>query len=205
VCSANEEGRIIVLYGRKNRLADLRSRPEGGTEGLGPGFTESTTSGGRVSAIGEGCGIRRLAWLIAAILLLLAVPGCAGWWDSESDKVRVAVISYELENAPAPIDDLVIRLSPGEFRADYGGGSRMVWLVSNSLERRYREGEYFKVRDPQRSYLFVQDIRYDGPRTRALVRTVLYDASHPPVTKELELAKMGDGWQVNLERMVDSA
>jgi hypothetical protein len=133
--------------------------------------------------------------------VLLALSSCVGWWDTESDQVRRAVIAHQLAKSGSPVDDVIVRLSPGEFRADLGAGSRTVWLVSNTLERAYRESEYFETRDSGRSYLFMQEIRYDGSRTRALVRIVLYDPSHAPITRELELAKSDAGWQVDSERM----
>jgi hypothetical protein len=91
---------------------------------------------------------------------------------------------------------LVIRLSPREFRADLGYDGRMVWLVSNGIERKYREGEYFKLRDPRRSYLFVHDIQRDGSGDRATVRVVLYLVGEEPHTKDLTLHKTGSDWQV---------
>lgn len=147
--------------------------------------------------------LRREAYLVAGLVALLALSSCAGWWDQESDRVRRAAIAYELAKSGSLVDDVVVRLSPGEFRADFAGASRMVWLVSNPLERRYREAEYFATRDPGRSYLFVQEIRYDGSHTRALVRTVLYQGSDAPITKDLELLKSNAGWQVESERIVD--
>jgi len=117
--------------------------------------------------------------------------------------VRRAAIAYELAKSGSQVDDVVVRLSPGEFRADLVVGSRMVWLVSNALERRYREAEYFDTRDPGRPYLFVQEIRYDGSRARAVVRTVLYRGHDAPITKDLELIRSNAGWQVESERIVE--
>lgn len=149
-------------------------------------------------------GFQKVVCIALAVGLLLVLSACSSWWKPESDRVRSAVVAYELAKAGSPIDDVVVRLSPGEFRADLGHGSRMVWLVSNALERRYREAEYFKFRDPDRSYLFVHEVRYDGAGTRALVKTVLYQVSQPAVSKELELVKTSSGWQISSETILDA-
>jgi hypothetical protein len=94
-------------------------------------------------------------------------------------------------------------LSPGEFRADFGHGSRMVWLVSSVFERPYREGEYFRLRDPGRSYLFIQDVQYDGQRSQATVRVVLYEGGGEPASKDLTLYKKGSVWEVASEETVE--
>jgi hypothetical protein len=154
-------------------------------------------------------GLKRRAghgfWAAAIIAALLGLVACTSWWDSESDQVRRAVIAHELDEPGLHVDDIVIRLSPSEFRADFDHGSRMIWLVSNALERQYREGEYFRLRDPGRSYLFVQDIRYDGARRRAKVKTVLYAALGETLTKELTLDKTSSGWEVVSERILEGA
>ncbi len=144
-------------------------------------------------------------YLAITAALLLGLVACASWWDSESDLVRSAVVAHELDESGLYVDDLIIRLSPGAVRADFGHGSRMVWLVSSGWERRYREGEYFRLRDPERSYLFLHEIRYDDSRTRAEVTAVLYTASSGAVTKELSLSKTAAGWKVSSERPVEDA
>jgi hypothetical protein len=136
---------------------------------------------------------------VAALMLLLAVSACAGWWDSESDAVRRAVVAYELDERGTRVDDLIVRLSPNEFRADFGHGARMVWLVSSTLERQYREGEYFEFHDPQRSYLFIQEVRYDSQRTQATVRVVVYQGSGEPQGKDLTVDKKDAAWEVTSE------
>jgi hypothetical protein len=160
----------------------------------------------------SSCGVRRRTpmrprvpgaiLMLAAISLLLLLSACSSWWDSESDAVRRAVIAYELDEPGIRVDDLVIRLSPSEFRADFGHQSRMVWLVSNALERQYREGEYFRLRDPERSYLFVQEVRYSDSAQVAMVRVVLHLVSQPLVTKDLTLHKTDAAWEVVSERLV---
>lgn len=142
---------------------------------------------------------RGLTPLIAAGAVLGSV-GCASWWQSESDQIRRAVIEHELDQSGLQVDDVIVRLSPGEFRADIGHGSRMVWLVSNALERRYREGEYFRLRDPERSYIFLQEIRYEDSQTRARLTAVVYAASAGAVTRELIVSRTVTGWQVTSER-----
>jgi hypothetical protein len=141
--------------------------------------------------------------ILAAIGLLLLLSACASWGDSESDAVRRAVIAHELDEQGIQVDDLVIRLSPSELRADFGHQSRMVWLVANSLERQYREGEYFRLRDPERSYLFVQEVRYSDSAQVAMVRVVLYPVDQPLVTKDLTLRKTDTAWEVVSERLVE--
>ncbi len=147
-------------------------------------------------------GVLRVAGL-AALFVVLAVSGCSSWWDSENDAVRRAVVSHELDEQGIAVDDLIVRLSPSEFRADFGHGSRMVWLVSNALERPYREGEYFSQRDPGRSYLFIQDVRYDSEHSQAMVRVELYGGSGDPVAKDLTLLRTGTRWEVASETPVE--
>lgn len=148
---------------------------------------------------------RKLRALLSALtaLVLLQASGCTTWWNAESDAVRTAVIAHQLDEQGISVDDLIIRLSPSEFRSDFGHGSRMVWLVSNTLERRYREGEYFKLRDPRRSYLFVEDVRYEDSQRRAMVRVVLQLVGQQPIASELTLRKTGVVWGVVSETQVD--
>ena len=140
--------------------------------------------------------VLKLVLAVAATSLLLGLPACAGWSESESDAIRRVVIAYELDDTRTRVDDLVVRLSPREFRADLGHDGRMVWLVSNGLERKYREGEYFRLRDPGRSYLFVQDIQHDSSGSGAKVRLVLYLVGDQPLTYNLTLRKAGIDWEV---------
>jgi hypothetical protein len=79
----------------------------------------------------------------------------------------------------------------------------MVWLVSNVLERPYREGEYFRLRDPERSYLFVQEVRYDSEHSQAAVRVELYGGSGEPASKDLTLHRTGATWEVASEAVVE--
>lgn len=142
--------------------------------------------------------------VLAISVLLVMVSACSWWGESESDAVRRAVIAHELDELGVQVDEVIIRLSPGEFRADFGHGSRIVWLVSPGYQRAYREGEYFRVRDPERSYLFVQDITFDRSYSQASVGVVLYPGSGQSTAKEITLQKMGDSWEVSSETAVQS-
>jgi hypothetical protein len=146
--------------------------------------------------------IPREILLLVSLLLLPQLAGCAAWWDSESDAVRRAVIAHELDESGMRVDDLVIRLAPQEFRADFGHDSRMVWLVSRPIERSYREGEYFRLRDPERSYLFVEDVHYDESRSTAKVRVVLGLVGQDPSTKDITVRRTDSGWEVVSETLV---
>jgi len=147
--------------------------------------------------------ILRTGIVPATFIVLVAVSACAGWGESESDAVRRAVIAHELDERDVQVDELIIRLSPGEFRADFGHESRIVWLVSPLYQRQYREGEYFGVRDPDRSYLFVQDITYDNSGIQANVGVVLYLGSGELITKEMTLHKKDDSWEVGSARVLN--
>lgn len=144
----------------------------------------------------------RSAIAFALLVVSATVSSCAVWEESESDAIRRAVIAHELDEQGIQVDDLVIRLSPGEFRADFGHGSRMVWLVSPGYQRQYREGEYFATRDPKRSYLFVQDVSYEGSDDQARVGVVLYDGEGQPANRELTLRRIGGAWRVTSQRQL---
>lgn len=144
----------------------------------------------------------RQVLILATLVLLAQLSACASWWDSESDSVRRTVIAHELDESGTHVDDLVIRLSPQEFRADFGHDSRMVWLVSKPIERLYREREYFRLRDPGRSYLFIQDVRYDDSHSEAAVTVVLGLVDQSPTTKDLTLRQKAGEWEVVSETPV---
>jgi hypothetical protein len=144
--------------------------------------------------------IHRGLVLLAVFGVVLGLVGCAGWWHSESNQIRRAVLDHEMERSGSQVDDVIVRLSPGEFRDDLGHGSRMVWLVSNALERPYREGEYFRLRDPGRSYIFLRDVRIEESRDRAKVTLALYAPATGSVTKEVSVSRTATGWRVTSER-----
>jgi hypothetical protein len=145
----------------------------------------------------------RVALLVVTLVLAVVLPACSAWGESDSDAVRRAVIAHELDEPGVQVDDLIIRLSPREFRADFGRGPRIVWLVSSAYERPYREGEYFRLRDPELSYLFVQDVTFDPPRTWATVGVHFYAGSGKPTSKEVSLHKENEHWRVTSERALE--
>lgn len=144
--------------------------------------------------------LRRAGTAPATVLLLILLSACGGWWDSEKDAVRRAIIVHELDEQGVQVDDLILRLSPVEFRADLGHGSRMVWLVCTTLDRQYRESEYFRARDPSRSYLFVQDIRFNDSHDEATAEVILGLGGGQELRKEITLWKKNGSWQVHSER-----
>lgn len=143
---------------------------------------------------------------VAALILIfsVALSACSGWLDSEKDAIRRAVIAHELEERGLRVDELIIRLSPGEFRADFGHGCRIVWLVSAQYERQHREGEYFRVLDPKLSYLFLQDVTIGVSQNRATVGVVLYLGSGQPTTKEIRLHKRNGAWEVSSQGALET-
>lgn len=140
--------------------------------------------------------------VVASVVLLLFLPACTAWWNSERDAIRRAVVDHEMDAQGRELDDIIVRLSPGEFRADLGHGSKMVWLVSTRLDRQYREEEYFRTRSPERSYLFLQDISIDSSQTEADVAVVVWLGSGKPISKELSLEKEDEDWEVTSERLL---
>ncbi len=140
--------------------------------------------------------------VVASIAVLLFLPACTAWWNAERDAIRRAVVAHEMDVQGRELDDVIVRLSPGEFRADLGHGSKMVWLVSTGLDRQYREEEYFRVRDPQRSYVFVQDVDVNSSQNQANVGIVVWLGSGKPIGKELSLHKENENWEVSSERVL---
>lgn len=138
----------------------------------------------------------------ALVTSLLFLSGCAGWWNSERDAIRRAVAAYELDEQAREVDDIIVRLAPGEFRGDFGHGSRIVWLVSTAYERQYREAEYFRVRGRERSYLFIQDVSVDPSQNRATVGVVVSWGSGKPIAKEISFHKHNDTWEVTSARVL---
>lgn len=146
------------------------------------------------------------SWVALALVTLpLFLSACSQWWSSDRDAIRRAVVAHEVDEQGRVVDDVIVRLSPGEFRADLGHGSRMVWLVSAPYQIQYREDEYFEVRDRERSYVFVQDVDVESSRNRASVGVVLYSRSAKPIAKEISLHKENGNWEVTSERVLGRA
>jgi hypothetical protein len=146
--------------------------------------------------------MRRLRLSLAMSILVVLAAACSAWGESEADAVRRAVVAHELDGAGLKVAELIVRLSPNEFRADFGHGTRMVWLVSPAYQRWYREGEYFRLRDPALSYLFLKDVRYDESSGDATAQVDVYLGNGEPVSKELALHKENGAWSVTSDRVV---
>ncbi|MBN1994274.1 MAG: hypothetical protein JW953_16370 [Anaerolineae bacterium] len=83
-----------------------------------------------------------------------------------NNEVRLAVYQYERETR-GPTDDLVLDFERDEPRLRFEGqaenGGRTVWL--------YRLGakEFFALRPPEKTYLYLQNIAYNDDRSMATV------------------------------------
>jgi hypothetical protein len=107
---------------------------------------------------------------LVGILLLLILPALAcGIINPQyqlNNEVRLAVYEYERE-ARGPVDDLVIDFQRDEPRIKFEGqsenGGRTVWL--------YRLGakEFFALRPPEDTYLYIQKIEYINDYTVATI------------------------------------
>lgn len=104
------------------------------------------------------------------MILLVLLPGLAcsltGARYRFNNEVRQAVFDYAHE-AYGPVDDLILHFERGEprtrFAQQHEEGGRTVWLYLAGAK------EYFGVRPPETTYLYIQEIEYDEQRAAATV------------------------------------
>jgi hypothetical protein len=143
---------------------------------------------------------------LVGILLLLALPalacGITNPWHQLNNEVRLAVYEYEREMR-GPVDDLVIDFQRDEPRIKFEGqsenGGRTIWL--------YRLGakEFFALRPPEDTYLYIQKIEYNNDRSAATVEVFRGDGQGYE-GRQLTLARdENDHWSVinEIEAEVD--
>jgi hypothetical protein len=124
--------------------------------------------------------------LLASILSTLAC-GIGGPITRRNDDVRRAALAYELSTR-GPVDEVLVAFGLTEVRDNLGfTGGNTVWLNWTA------EAEYFRQRDPSKSYLFLHDLNYDQGMASILVdrgdkRGVEY--------RKLTLRREGATWQV---------
>ena len=132
----------------------------------------------------------------AGMLLLLILPMLAcGYVNTvyqANNEVRLAVYEYEREIRGKP-DDLVIDFERNEphivFESQNENGGRTVWL--------YRMGakEFFALRPPEKSYLYIQSIEFNDNYTTATVINFRGDGSGYQ-GRQLMLHHENGRWQV---------
>ena len=108
------------------------------------------------------------------ILVALMLPALACGLSSPraelNNQVRLAVFEYARQ-VYGPVDDLVIHFNRSDprikFEQQHQDGGRTIWLYQAGAR------EYFSVRPPEATYLYIQDINYDDQRTTATTNIYL--------------------------------
>jgi hypothetical protein len=133
--------------------------------------------------------------LIILIILILPVLACGlvNPIDRSNNDVRLAVYKYAREKY-GPFDDLVIDFKRGEPRIKFEGqdenGGHTVWLYAAGAK------EYFAVRPPQATYLYIQKIEYNNEGNGAAV-DIYYGNGQGYQGRRLTLTKDEQGhWTV---------
>lgn len=126
--------------------------------------------------------------IVLLVLLTLSV-GCMG--KEENHAIRQAIVQEVL--AKEAVDVLVIRLQPGEARADFGFQGDTVFFL-----RVGEEEEFWQVRDPRRRYLFIKDIFYDS-QSEAQVEIEILEGDLR-FDRVLNLHKRDGSWRVGQPR-----
>jgi hypothetical protein len=140
----------------------------------------------------------RVRLVILCVLLSLSVLACGAMNPryQTNNQVRLAVYEYE-RKVRGPADDLVIDFQRDEPRIKFEGqndnGGRTVWL--------YRAGakEFFALRSPDSTYLYIQNIEYADNYRAATVKIYRGDA-HSFKGRQLTLKLGDDGhWAVTTD------
>jgi hypothetical protein len=133
---------------------------------------------------------------IVSVLVLLLLPILACGYINPvyqaNNEVRLAVYEYERETR-GKVDDLVIDFQRNEPRIVFAGqnenGGRTVWL--------YRLGarEFFALRPPEKTYLYIQQVTYNDDYTTATVTSFRGDGLGYQ-GRQLTLEKDNEQWLV---------
>ena len=128
-------------------------------------------------------------FLVISLLMLALACGVINPHYQFNNEVRLAIYEYE-RKIRGPVDDLVIHFNRDEPRIRFEGqnqnGGRTVWLPSAGAE------EYFVIRPPERTYLYIQEIEYNEDRSAATVKVYRGDSAGY------------QGWQLTLTRGQDN-
>ena len=109
--------------------------------------------------------MKRLPIVLALSVLLSSTLACGigGPITRHNNDVRRAALTYELATR-GPVDEALVAFGLTEVRENLGfEGGNTVWLNWAA------EAEYFRERDPSKSYLFLHDLRYDGSTATILI------------------------------------
>ena len=150
------------------------------------------------------CHVSRVTLLLSTkfrlivLFTLLILPACGAMNPryQTNNQVRLAVYEYE-RKVRGPADDLVIDFQRDEPRIKFEGqndnGGRTVWL--------YRAGakEFFALRPPDSTYLYIQNIEYADNYRTATVKVFRGDG-HGFKGRQLTLKLGNDGhWAVTTD------
>lgn len=103
-------------------------------------------------------------FILAALMLPALACGLSSPRAELNNQVRLAVFEY-VRQEYGPVDDLVIHFDRNDprirFEQQHQDRGRTVWLYQAGAR------EYFSVRPPEATYLYIQDIDYNDQRTIA--------------------------------------
>jgi len=141
---------------------------------------------------------------VVGVLILLLLPMLACGYVNPvyqtNNEVRLAVYEYE-RAVRGKTDDLVIDFQRNEPRILFAGqnedGGRTVWL--------YRLGarEFFALRPPGKTYLYLQNIAYNNDYSSATVTVFRGDGSSYQ-GRHLTLGKNSEQWLVAQDVEIDA-
>lgn len=131
--------------------------------------------------------------IFTAALLSISACGPLSFDYDQNNAVRLAVYQYERQTR-GKADDLVIHSLRTEPRIKFEGqaddGGRTVWLFELAAR------EYFDLLPAGRSYMYIQEIKFNGDRTAATVDVYRGDTTgYQGQTLTLE-RQATNGWQV---------
>lgn len=136
-----------------------------------------------------------LAALVVAGSLLAC--GVLDLGAARDNQVRRAVLAYEYaERGPAA--ELIINFRQGQPRDRFDfPAERTVWL--------YRQGEeeYFALRDPAQSYLYLRGIRYADENKTAFVSVERY-AANSSFVRQLTLQQNDGKWSIVADELASN-
>ena len=96
-----------------------------------------------------------IALLLLTLLLSTLACGVGGPVTRRNSDVRRAALAYELSTR-GTVDEVLVAFGMTEVRDNLGfEDGNTVWL------NRFAEGDYFRKRDTNQTYLFLHDLNYD--------------------------------------------